>query len=197
MTQSSQGEHGGVTDEALMDRLRREGDTEALSMLMDRYNPRLYAVSRRYLSDDSEIEDLAQETWLSIYQGRGRFRPGARFSSWLYTVHLNKCRDRLRGAGREKRRARIADWAEAESAPDPSATTPEDAAVRAQRRLMVLSALERLPARQREVLVLSLTEGLSFEEIARRLDCPAGTARSNMHYAVRRLRDLVGGREME
>jgi len=196
MTQKGQGEHADITDEALMERLRRKGDTEALSILMNRYNHKLYAVGRRYMADDGEIEDLAQETWFSIYQGRGRFRPGARFSSWLYTVHLNKCRDRLRAAGREKRRARLADWAEVEGATAPSAVTPEDAAVRAQRRVLVLSALERLPARQREVLVLSLIEGLSFNEIAGRLDCPAPTVRSNLHYAVRRIRDLVGGREM-
>ena len=195
MTQLGRNDSEAISDEALMERLARGGETEVLATLMDRYTRRLYAVSRRYLRDDGEIEDVTQETWLAVFKERRRYRRGAPFSPWLYTVHLNRCRDRLRATGRLKRQAPIAEGAEVEAAADRSSATAEEQVLDAQRRELVLSALDRLPARQREVLALSLVEGLTYEEVARRLDCPAGTVRSNLHYAVRRLRKIVGRRE--
>jgi RNA polymerase sigma-70 factor (ECF subfamily) len=124
-----------------------------------------------------------------------RFRQGSRFSTWMYQIALNLCRDQMR---RRKRWRRVMD--EGREIDDRLDRTPVDGSPgmdpvegveRRERSEAVMQAMERIPAEQREVLILKEYEGLKFKEIAEILDCPESTVKSRMYYGLNGLRTAL------
>jgi RNA polymerase sigma-70 factor (ECF subfamily) len=148
------------SDEALASALR-DGDDTALDALMLRWQIPLRAFLYRHLQNEADALDLAQDTFVRIYRHRAAYREGARFSTWMFQIALNLCRDHAR---RRTRRPHVAldtapDFADAQPAPDATALTDERiAAVRA--------ALAALPEKLRAPLLLSTYENLPHLEIA-------------------------------
>lgn len=135
-----------------------DGDARAWSRLVDRHLPRLHAFAWRLLGSASDAEDVAQDVFERALRHAPRWQPGAAtFSTWLHGVALNLCRDRLR-----RRRP--------ESPPDDSlasdADTPEQSAAQRQLQRRVRAALDALPERQREAIVLSHYQELPQAEAA-------------------------------
>lgn len=155
------------------------GDDAALGELLDRYRLRLFAFAVRRSGDAASAEDLFQETWLRVVRARASFDPSRRFSTWLFQIANNLCRDLARrraveAKGRERLRA------------DADLEPPGDA--RPGLRIDVERSLAGLPDRLREVLVLRYYHQLSEREIARVAGVPPGTVKSRLHAAVRALR---------
>jgi RNA polymerase sigma-70 factor (ECF subfamily) len=179
----------GSTDEELVAALRG-GDTDSLGILVTRWEQPLFRFVFRMLPRQEDARDVCQETFLRILKRANRFTDGARFSTWMYQIALNLCRDQLRRRHRwgllvpDPRRAddRVADAA------GPPGSDPELGADRRERSAAVLEALERLPAAQREVLILKEFEGLKFREIADILGCPESTVKSRLYYGLNGLR---------
>ena len=170
----------------------QNGDTDGLGVLVARWQRPLYRFVYRMLPDREEARDVCQETFLRVLRRADRFREGGRFSTWMYQIALNLCRDHRR---KSRRWSRIVDdgalddegapqVADASDAPD----RPEIAAERHEVQAYVQRALERIPAEQREVLVLKEFEGLKFREIAEILGCPESTVKSRMYYGLRGLK---------
>lgn len=187
----SAGAGDGPTDEALVSSLR-EGATESLGVLVARWQRPLFRFVYRMLPDREEARDVCQETFLRVLRRADRFREGGRFSTWMYQIALNLCRDHRRkrrrwsglvldGALDDEGAPQVADSLDA---PD----RPEISAERREIRGFVHRALERIPAEQREVLVLKEFEGLKFREIAEILGCPESTVKSRMYYGLRGLK---------
>lgn len=156
------------------------GDPEAISALVDRYSAPLYRFIQRARPFRNDWDDLLQETWISVWTHLPRFDPRGRFSTWLFQIALNHCRDHAR---RDRVRDRFRTEAGRGPAPAPEAS-PED---RTEAR-RVLAAIEELPDRCKEVLLLRYYQGFSEKETAEILDCPPGTVKSRLHQAVRDLR---------
>jgi RNA polymerase sigma-70 factor (ECF subfamily) len=151
------------------------------------------------LPRQDDARDICQETFLRILKSSDRFRDGSRFSTWMYQIALNLCRDQQR---RRQRWGRIlsADPAAAERASAaPSAEgDPGRVIERGETTRAVQWALAQIPAEQREVLILKEFEGLRFREIAELLGCPESTVKSRMYYGldgVRRALERQGVRE--
>jgi RNA polymerase sigma factor (sigma-70 family) len=148
------------SDEALASALR-DGDDTALDALMLRWQLPLRAFLYRHLQNEADALDLAQDTFVRIYRHRAAYREGARFSTWMFQIALNLCRDHAR---RRTRRPLVAldtapDFADSHPAPDATPlATERTAAVRA--------ALAALPEKLRAPLLLSTYENLSHIEIA-------------------------------
>lgn len=172
------------TDEELARRAAR-GDPDAAEALVLRYKQRLYGLIVRMLGGPGpEAENLFQETWLHAVRALNDFDPGRRFSTWLFQIAVNQCRDKWRREGTEKK-ARPALEAEAGSAADDS----QDVALEKKEDILKLrSFIEHLPPDQREVLVLRYYHHLSEKKVAEIVGCPAGTVKSRMHHAIRKLR---------
>lgn len=167
-----------ASDEELVARLV-EGDQTAVAELLRRYErPLLGFIHRQTAGRD--VEDLYQETWLRVVRHAERFDPGKRFSTWLFQIAVNLCRDWHR-----------------RPPPEPSAVEPEadgrnelgrtEAGIDAHRLLGTLSEP------QREVVILRFYHDLSEEQVADVLDCPKGTVKSRLHNAIARLTALVRG----
>lgn len=168
-----------ITDEVLALRAWR-GDDEAFSVLVRRYGRPLYSFIQRYHPDRDDCDDLFQETWMRVLANLHRFEPGRRFSTWLFQIALNQCRDLARkravrvryraGPGvmeKERRTADVEEQAEARK---------------------VLEAVKELPVTLREVLLLRYYNGFSEAETSEILGCPTGTVKSRLHQAVRVIR---------
>ena len=138
------------------------GDPDAARLLMQRLLPRVYGYARRMLSDAAEAEDVAQETMLRLWQVAPRWRAGeAQVSTWTYRVVSNLCTDRLRL--RRRRPAMPLD--DAPEVVDQSLGA-EGALMQADRMAALQGALDTLPERQRQAVVLRHIEGLTNPEIA-------------------------------
>jgi len=183
-----------LTDEELLI-AAQSGDTRSLGVLVTRWERPLYRFVYRLLPRGDDAGDICQETFLRVLKKAHRFREGSRFSTWLYQIALNLCRDQAR---RNRRWSRIldrnhefderVDGAPADDAPDsgPWANVEQE-----ERRRIVKLALEQIPAEQREVLILKEFEGLKFKEIAAILDCPESTVKSRMYYGLSGLRTAL------
>jgi RNA polymerase sigma-70 factor (ECF subfamily) len=163
------------TDEALAMRLA-DGDEHALRELLRRYERRLAGFLHRQ-TGGRDVEDLYQETWLRVVRHAGRFDAGRRFSTWLFQIAVNLCRDWQRRPPPEPQLA-------ADGAAPPALERSEAALDAAQ-------LLALLPEGQREVIVLRYYQDLSEDEVATILDIPKGTVKSRMHLAIARLAALV------
>jgi RNA polymerase sigma-70 factor (ECF subfamily) len=163
------------TDEALVARLR-QGDALALETLLRRYERPLSHFIYRH-TGGRDVEDLSQETWLRVVRQAARFDPSRRFSTWLFQIAVNLCRDWHRRRPPDPH-------------PLPDVAAPA-AADRIEAGVDVGRLLALLPEPQREVLLLRYYQDLSETEIAQILDCPKGTVKSRLHNALVRLTSFV------
>lgn len=190
----------GDSDEDLILALRA-GDTESLGVLVGRWEQPLFRFVYRMLPRRDDALDVCQETFLRVLDKAERYRAGSRFSTWMYQIALNLCRDRAR---KRRRWGRIlAEDLEVDDRTPAMIGTAghvEDPAAAAERHELsgaVAAALERIPTEQREVLVMKEFEGLKFREIAAILNCPESTVKSRMYYGLNGLREQLARRGID
>ena len=160
----------------------RAGDEAALEILMARWKGPLYAFLNRR-AGAAAADDLFQESWLRVVRARQRFDPRRRFSTWLFQIANNLCRDRAR--------RRVVELRRREGLARDPAPVPAGPATRSEARLDAERYLARLPDWQREVLVLRYYHDLGEREMAELLGIPRGTVKSRLHAAAHSLRALV------
>jgi len=164
------------TDEQLVARVAA-GDEEALRGLLVRYEKPLSHFLHRY-TGGRDVEDLYQETWLRVVRGAERFDVERRFSTWLFQIAVNLCRDWHRRPPPE---------VASPGRDEPGAATLErsDAGLDAER---LLAALDE---GQRAVVLLRFYHDLTEAQVAETLEIPVGTVKSRVHNALRKMSDLV------
>ncbi|HTM70239.1 MAG TPA: RNA polymerase sigma factor RpoE [Luteimonas sp.] len=172
-------------DHELVARVQR-GDSKAFDLLVRKYQHRIVALIGRYVSDWSECQDVAQEAFLRAYRAIGSFRGDAQFYTWLHRIAVNTAKNHLVANGRRPPTDDI-DVADAEQYDSGirlrDNDTPERELMRQQMEQTVMRAVEALPEELRNAITLREVEGLSYEEIAARMDCPIGTVRSRIFRA--------------
>jgi len=177
-----------ATDEELVDAFQA-GDLSAFDDLVRRWERRIQAAIYRVMGTEDDARDLCQEALLKAYRALGGFKREARFSSWLYQIALNLCRDRMR-----RRKGRTMVSLEAlepdalsvrtrERRPGPLELVEADALSRA-----VADAVSELSEEQREVIVLKEYQDLTFLEIAEILDVPLSTVKTRLYRGLGQLR---------
>lgn len=176
-----------ASDREWAEEVIRSGDEHAFRRLYRRHTPRLYSFSLRLLGGAvADAEDVVQETWVrAVRQLRG-FRWRSSLGTWLCGIAHNLCRERLR-------RLRTRDEKEAVTPPDARVSAAEPGGLH----LDLERAIALLPARCRTVLVLHDLEGWTHQEIARDLGIAAGTSKSQLFEARRRVRTWLEGARHE
>jgi RNA polymerase sigma-70 factor (ECF subfamily) len=186
-----------LSDEDLLFSLQG-GHAESLGVLVSRWETPLFRFVSRMLDRPDDARDVCQETFLRILDKADAFRDGARFSTWMYQIALNLCRDQSRRRRRWGRLILASSAADDEKpkehpAPETVETSPSAALEQTQRRAAVRRALSGLPHEQREVLLLKEYEGLKFREIADVLGVPESTVKSRMYAGLDAMRASLTG----
>lgn len=171
------------TDNELMLQVR-DGEVERLGILFERHHRNLFRFLARLTDNGTVAEDLAQEVFFRMLRCRTTFRGDAPFTAWMYRLARNVCSDHFRkqrlGAGLE----------EVEEHSSPEESSPHTILEDVEKKSLLHLALSRLSPDKREVLILSRFQDLKYEEIARVLDCPVGTVKARVHFALKDLRDI-------
>lgn len=177
------------TDEELVEAFQ-SGDLGAFELLVRRWERKILGAIYRIVGREEDARDLCQETFLKAYRALGAFKREACFSSWLYQIALNLCRDRMR-----RRRLRpLVSLEELDDRgaslvtrrPDPHALAEAEGLSR-----IVQAAVASLPEDQREVIVLKEYQDLTFLEIAEVLDLPLSTVKTRLYRGLVQLRERL------
>lgn len=172
-------------DQQLVERVQA-GDKKAFDLLVQKYQFKLVKMISRYVSDPSEAQDVAQETFIKAYRALPNFRGESSFYTWIYRIGANTAKNYLVAQGRRPPGSDV-DAQDAEQYAADSllrdTDTPEGLAQREEIERTVFDAIEALPDDLRTAITLRELEGLSYEEIAQAMDCPVGTVRSRIFRA--------------
>ncbi|MET0289851.1 MAG: RNA polymerase sigma factor RpoE [Pseudoxanthomonas sp.] len=172
-------------DLELVRRVQR-GDSSAFDLLVRKYQHRIVALVGRYVHDWSESQDVAQEAFMRAYRAIGNFRGDAQFYTWLHRIAVNTAKNHLVAHNRRPPTDDI-DASEAEQFDGGTrlrdTDTPERELMRQELENTVMRAVDRLPEELKSAITLREVEGLSYEEIAQKMNCPIGTVRSRIYRA--------------
>jgi RNA polymerase sigma-70 factor, ECF subfamily len=176
------------TDEELVDR-SRGGDVDSFNQLILRWERPIYALAYRVIGREEDARDVCQETFLRAYRALPGFKGEAKFSSWVYRIALNLCRDWIR----RQRRNPVSQMPDdidvldaiAETGPSESV---EDLVARRELTTVVEEAMSHLPAEQRTAIILKEYHGMTFQEIADLQGCPLSTVKTRLYQGLSVLR---------
>jgi RNA polymerase sigma-70 factor, ECF subfamily len=174
----------GVRDEDLVAAFQG-GDAAAFDVLVRRWERKIQGAIYRMMRSEEEARDLCQETFLKAFRGLGNFRGQAKFSSWLYQIALNLCRDRIR---RKKGKTWVSLDEIGAAEATPRAPSVLDLVEVGDLSRRVAAAMGHLPEEQREAVILKEYEGMTFPEIATVLGVPVSTVKTRLYRGLSQLR---------
>jgi len=162
-----------------------QGNPDAFATLVERYDRAVYHLAYRTLRDVEEARDATQEAFFKAFRSLRTFKPGAKFSTWIFAIAYHACCDRL---NRQKRYAsdEMPDFADAAPGPEQQAVALDEAG-------RLRAAIDALPEKYRTVVTLFHLQGRQYEEIASVLNLPLGTVKTHLFRAKEQLRRLLDG----
>ncbi|HTU80555.1 MAG TPA: sigma-70 family RNA polymerase sigma factor [Candidatus Acidoferrales bacterium] len=165
--------------------LALRGNPDAFATLVERYDRAVYHLAYRTLHDVEEARDATQEAFFKAFRSLRTFKPGAKFSTWIFAIAYHACCDRL---NRRKRYSNeeLPDRADAGPGPEQQAIALDEAA-------RLRAAIDALPEKYRAVITLYHLQGRQYEEIAEALGLPMGTVKTHLFRAKEQLRRLLAG----
>jgi RNA polymerase sigma-70 factor, ECF subfamily len=174
-------DRGGLDDEAKLIARSLKQDSDAFGQLVERYATVIVNLAYRMVGDRTEAEDLAQETFVAAFKALPRFRAESKFSTWLYRIAANKCKDWLRA----KRPGQGVQDVDVDEVLDEGVVaeerTPERLLSQQQVAAQLDRAIQRLPPLYREAFVLKHVEGLSYEEMREIVGVNADTLKMRVY----------------
>ena len=173
-------------DQQLVERAQR-GDKRAFELLVEKYQRKLARLLSRLIRDPGEVEDVTQEVFVKAYRALPSFRGDSAFYTWLYRIGINTAKNYLVAMGRRAPTSTEVGAEEAEGYEGGELlrdiNTPESLLLSKEIAGTVNAAIEALPEELRSAIQLRELEGMSYEDIAKLMDCPIGTVRSRIFRA--------------
>lgn len=181
----------------------QSGDKQAFELLVEKYQRKLARLLSRFIRDPAEVEDVTQEAFIKAYRALPAFRGDSAFYTWLYRIGINTAKNYLMAMGRRAPTSTEIEAEEAEGFEEGEQlrdiNTPESVLLTNEIAETVNSTIERLPEELRTAIQMREIEGMSYEDIAKAMDCPIGTVRSRIFRAreaiAEQLRPLLGTRK--
>lgn len=178
----------------------RAGDRVAVEQLVRDYQPQLFRLALSILDDGSQngsadAQEVTQDALLAALRSLDSYRGEARLSTWLYSITLNLCRNRLRA---RRRRERVRSIFERLTSPiDASPSRPEDVLIQKQSDLNLFDIVQSLNEKHRLPVILRYYHNCPVAEIAQILDIPEGTVHSRLNTARKKMRNHIGSEKKE
>jgi RNA polymerase sigma-70 factor (ECF subfamily) len=182
------GEMKHLSDQELM-RIVQAGDYSPASEIYDRYSGRIYNFAFRFLRNAEAAEDAVQEVFVKMLKHANQFHGDAKLSTWLFSITANWCRDYLRKADNKSKESDDV----LVSLPAPSELAPDRNLERRENEQRVQRALASLTPEQREAILLSRYQGLSYAEIAQIAGCSEGAVKTRVFRAMETLKKTLMG----
>ena len=179
-----------MSDDAELMRRVQEGDETALGVLMERWELPVKSVVARIVLNASEAEELAQETFVRVWQQREKFRAGAEFRPWVFSIAVNLARNRLRW-WRRRPNVSLHEWSEMPGEGPEARGEGAEALERGDRAAAVREAIAALPLELREAIVLFEYEQMSPAEIAVAVGATAKAVETRIYRAREKLRGAL------
>ena len=178
----------------------QSGDKQAYGLLVEKYQRKLARLLSRFIRDPAEVEDVTQEAFIKAYRALPAFRGDSAFYTWLYRIGINTAKNYLMAMGRRAPTSTEVEAEEAEGFEEGEQlrdiNTPESVLLSNEIAETVNSTIEQLPEELRIAIQMREIEGMSYEDIAKAMDCPIGTVRSRIFRAreaiAEQLRPLLG-----
>ena len=176
----------------------KAGDQNAFRHLFDKYKKRVINYCYRYCGHQAVAEELSQETFLRVYKAAPRYRPKARFSTWLFKIAANVCLNEIRKPIYRNRMESMDEAAgegrnPADVVPsDPDSAAPDAMLAAREQRALVQKAIARLPEKQRAALLLRVNEEFSYREIGEQINRSEGHVKTLIHRGRQRLKKMLG-----
>ncbi len=182
-------------DAALMKRVT-QGDQRAFEELVEKYKQPVFNMIYRTLPDAAEAEDLAQAVFVQVYKAASRYRVEAKFTTWLFTIARNLCLNELRRRSRHPADSLDASISQDEDYParqyeDVRSVSAPDQLIQDELSAKVSEALMELPENQRTAVLLYQEQEMSYEEIAKILECSLSATKSLIHRARETLKQRL------
>lgn len=188
------GETHNDTDVSCMLRLK-EGEDLALNELMDRWQQRVANYIMRFVGNQADAIDLAQETFVRVYENRHRYEPRAAFSTWLFQIATNLSRNHARWRSRHPSVPLEVEQDDGQETERPEAVThdpaPLDGMIQKEQADCVRNAIQELSAESRTIVLLFEYEGLSYREIGAILKCSEKAVETRLYRARQTLREKL------
>jgi len=189
-------------DRQLVARAQR-GDKQAFELLVEKYQRKLARLLSRFIRDPAEVEDVTQEAFIKAYRALPAFRGDSAFYTWLYRIGINTAKNYLMAMGRRAPTSTEVEAEEAEGFEEAEQlrdiNTPESLLLSKEIARTVNATIEQLPEELRTAIQMREIEGMSYEDIAKAMDCPIGTVRSRIFRAreaiAEQLRPLLDTRK--
>ena len=173
-------------DRQLVARAQR-GDKQAFELLVEKYQRKLARLLSRFIRDPAEVEDVTQEAFIKAYRALPAFRGDSAFYTWLYRIGINTAKNYLMAMGRRAPTSNEVEAEEAEGFEEGEQlrdiNTPESMLLSSEIAKTVNATIEQLPEELRTAIQMREIEGMSYEDIAKAMDCPIGTVRSRIFRA--------------
>ena len=168
-----------ISDEELMAATAR-GDEYAFELLVKRHQSRMLNLIYRFVGNRTQPGDLAQEVFIRVWQAAPRFKPRAKFTTWIYRITANLCLNELKSSGRKGLVFLEGHIEEGQTLNEESnlSSSAEDVLLAEERSRRISAALQSLPKNQRMAIILKKYDDLSYREIARILDCSVSAVES-------------------
>ena len=179
-----------MNEKQLVEALKR-GEKWAYERLYNEYAPRIGSIAKSFLGVD-DVDDVVQEVMIRIFKGIKKFRGDSQLSTWIHKITVNVCKDILMKY--KKRKEILTDFSESEEKPYHQPKALEDVFRDTFSEITVekvLKAIEKLSPEDRLLIKLRDVDGLSYEEISKIIGKPLGTVKSRLHYARKRLREIL------
>lgn len=175
-----------LSDQELM-RIVQAGDFSPASEIFDRYSSRIYNFAYRFLKNSEAAEDAMQEVFVKMLKHANQFHGDAKLSTWLFSITANWCRDYLRKADNKAKEAEDV----LVTLPAPSEHSPERKLEQRENEKRIQKALTALTPEQREAILLSRYQGLSYAEIAQISGCSEGAVKTRVFRAMETLKKTL------
>lgn len=176
---------GQISDQQLVERVQ-QGDKNAFNLLVQKYQNKVMSLISRYVRNQADVADVAQEAFIKAYRALPNFRGESAFYTWLYRIAVNTAKNHLVAQGR-RAPANDIDAEEAEYYDGSDAlkefASPERLMMSDEIQKVVFDTLDTLPEELKMAISLRELDGMSYEEIANVMDCPVGTVRSRIFRA--------------
>lgn len=167
-----------------------DGEEELYQTLVDRYAPMVFHIVRRFVSDEDEVEELAQQIFVKCYERLGSFNMNSKFSSWLYMIAKNHCRDYAKNIRRQNKR-----FSEMESHELESRMTTNDAPdhifEQAEWNQLLNEALASLSPEYSKAFLYKYRDNMTYKAMAKRLDMSVSALKVRVHRARKELKEYI------